>query len=255
MREQLKNLLGVNWLGTDEGYQRHVDRIVAMRLTPAEKAVICERLDSETDDVLIGTLTGIMETEPDQIYHPSLRRALDSPLARKRRGAMRALLRGGYTGAMDLLFEKPPVQDAMGDELPWEIWGAIAELSEPRRQVLREAFCRRFTPLPPLDAVTRQWLRMLVELPGTNERVVGILLGLWGQARESVDQLAILEAMVSGDDSKYEPVFEEATQSKVKDLRELGKLGLKILAGEMSLDQFRGTEASARRSKPRGPRR
>jgi len=237
MRQKLKSALQFDWSDTVGGYQDHVESVIAMGIKPDERREMCEMLHECEQEETIYTLTGVMYEEPDAAYWDALVRALDSPNKKKRFLAMRALIYGGYENALELLFNKPAVQEAMGDELPWNLWGHGERLTEAMQRNILGLFRKRFTPIPQLNMQARQWVRMLADLSVTDEQVVAILCRIWdGLGRQdSLNKLLVLEAMATNAHPKYEPAFRKAGKSSVKDLRDLGKAGLAVLAGDLKL--------------------
>jgi len=235
MREKLKKQLLLNWLEDrllegGYGYSDHVESVLAMKPTAAERREIAELLATCHEKALVYTITGVMEQQPDRGYYDSLIQALDSPVRHKRFLAMRALLCGGYDGALEVLFEKPDVQTAMGDELPWELWD-VSELPEPWQGRLLELFCDRYADDPPMTMQARQWLRMVATIPVTDERTADTLVRTWNRLSrgDHSNRFLVLLAMAAAPVPAYEPMLKKAARSRIPDIKLPAKDALSAL--------------------------
>jgi hypothetical protein len=224
-----------NWPeGELYGYMPHVEAVVAMGLSPSDRAEIGELLLECQDRTVLATLTGMMYEEPDAAYLPFLVACLDCADERKKRHAMRALLRGGYEGALDVLFNRPDVQQAMGDALPWELWGVAEELPEPWQRQILERFNERFREDPPFNMQTHQWLRTLASIPVTDEVTAETMLRTWNRLGRGDHQqrYLLLQAMSAAPVAAYEPILAKYAKSRRFDIRDFARAGLAKLKGE-----------------------
>lgn len=236
MRQELHDMLLLDW-GNEEnwpktgeiyGYGPHVEAVVAMKPTPEERREIGQMLLECEDRRQMGTLTGVMEEEPDPAYLPFLATCLESDNQRKVSYAMRALLRGAYEGAWDLLFSRPDLQKAMGDEFPDEIWGSAGDLPEEWQRQVLERFNERFSDDPPFNAYTHQWLRTLANIPVTDAATVKTMLRTWNRLHRNDHQqrYLLMQAMSAAPAPEYLPIFERVARSKLFDIRDMAKKGL-----------------------------
>jgi hypothetical protein len=240
MRTELETLLLLDWLEArkdmDEcyGYGDHVEAVLAMRPTSAERPEIGQLLVDSQGESQVLTLTGIMYEEPDAAYLPFLVACLDCAEGRKKRYAMRALLRGGYEGALDVLFNRPDVQQAMGDELPWELWGVAEELPERWQRQILERFNERFRDDPPFNMQTHQWFRTLASIPVTDEVTAETMLRTWNRLGRGDHQqrYLLLHAMAAAPVAAYEPILAKYAKSRRFDIRDFARAGLDKLRGE-----------------------
>jgi predicted exporter len=147
---------------------------------------------------------------------------------------MRALLRGGYEGALDVLFNRPDVQQAMGDELPWELWGVAEELPERWQRQILERFNERFREDPPFNMQTHQWLRTLASIPVTDEVTAETMLRTWNRLGRGDHQqrYLLLQAMSAAPVAAYEPILAKYAKSRRFDIRDFARAGLAKLKGE-----------------------
>ncbi len=238
MRPELKALVMFNWVGVPYdaqgklyGYGPHVDAVVAMNPTPEEKRELADLFNKTENEVVFGTLEGVMWTAPDPVYRPALVSGLDSPIRQKQSDAMEALLRGGYEGAWELLFSRPDVQRAMGDELADLLWGAAAELPEAWQREYLACFCERFEDNPPLNMCTRQWLRTLANISVTDAQAVKTLLRIWnGLGRnDHLNRYLVLLAMAAAPVREYMPMLKKALKSSMPEMNDAAKKGLGLL--------------------------
>lgn len=241
MRKELRELVMQDWSKIEEdadgdayGYGPHVDLVVAMQPTPAERKELANLFLEIEEDNLLYTLSGVMYEQPDPIYSAALIQALDSSNRVKKLVAMGALLRGGYEGAWELLFSRPDVQVAMRDEFPREIWGSAGDLPEAWQRRYLDLFCERFHDDPPLDIFTHQWLRTLAAIPVTDDATVETLLRTWGRLGrgDMHDKYLVLLAMAASPVPAYEPMLKKAAKSKLPEIEDAGKKGLAGLRKE-----------------------
>lgn len=236
MRQELHDMLLLDWAdenawpktGELYGYGPHVEAVVAMKPTPEERRQIGEMLLECEDRRQLATLTGVMEEEPDPVYLPFLRTCLESDNRKKVSDAMRALLRGGYEGGWDLLFSRPDVQVAMGDEFPREIWGSAGDLPEEWQRQVLSLFNDRFRDDPPFNAFTHRWLRTLANIPVTDAATVETMLRTWNRLHRNDHQerYLLMQAMTAAPAPEYVPIFERIARSKLFDIRDMAKEGL-----------------------------
>lgn len=234
MRHELRDLVLQYWSELPEvdaegyGYMDHVSAVLAMKPTPRERKELASLLLEVEGDDVVGTLTGVMEEQPDPLYRDVLIQALDSPDRRKTSWSMRALLRGGYEGALEILFSRADVQTAMRDEFPWELWDLAKDLPEPMQRRYLALFCERFKDDPPLHMATRRWLGTLAEIPLTNEETVATLCRTWQRLgpRDMHDRYLVLQSMAASPVPAYEPALKQAARSRVPDLKLTAREGL-----------------------------
>lgn len=236
MRQELHHMLLLDWAdesvwpktGELYGYGPHVEAVVAMKPTPEERREIGEMLLERDDRKPLCTLTGVMYEEPDLVYRPFLTACLESCNQEKVSLAMSALLRGGYEGAWDLLFSRPDVQRAMGDEFPSEIWGSAGDLPEEWQRQVLERFNERFSDDPLLNIFTHQWLRTLTNIPVTDAATVETMLRTWNRLHRNDHQqrYLLMQAMSAAPAPEYLPIFERVARSKLFDIRDMAKKAL-----------------------------
>lgn len=236
MRQELHHMLLLDWAdenawpktGEIYGYGPHVEAVVAMKPTPEERREIGELLTQCEDSTRLYTITGVMYEDPAPVYQPVLTACLESNNQEKVFLAMRALLRGGYEGAWDLLFSRPDVQRAMGDEFPGEIWGSAGDLPEDWQRQVLNLFNDRFKDDPPLDIFTHQWLRTLTNIPVTDAATVETMLRTWNRLHRNDHQqrYLLMQAMSAAPAPEYVPIFERIARSKLFDIRDMAKKAL-----------------------------
>lgn len=234
MRQELREMLLQDWselsrrMKEPYGYMPHVEAVMRHRLTPKERPEIADLLlGCELENPLY-TLTGVMSIEPDPLYRDALIKSLDSENRVKQFVAMRALLRGNYKGAWEILFSRPDVQVAMRDEFPWEIWGSAGNLPESWQRRYLELFNERFKDDPPLEIRTRQWLRTLSKIAVTDDCTVSTLLRTWNRLgkMDHQDRYLLVQAMAAAPVTEYEPMLKKCASSSLPDVKQISKDGL-----------------------------
>jgi len=229
MRPIVERLLKLDWSKEGLFYNEHVQSIVDMQLTQSERHELCDILRNSVDCDLIGTVTGVMKADACPEYDAALKDALDRDDTQIVKYAAMALIAKRSAGYLQLLFKSSKAQEALGDDIAFELSGRGSEFTDEMRSKFLQMFCERFDKdTPRLDAMTAPWFRMLAELGETNDEIARILVRIWHELKpsDSHNRYLVLLAMSARPHLSYEPILRAAAKSKVGDLRELGQDGL-----------------------------
>ncbi len=245
MRPELEQLADFEEAVQGKGWDDYIRSFIALNPTAAERQRWCEVLQAEEDPLRACMLTGMMEMDPRPEYHEALKKALGKENLEIVADAARSLLAGGYPDALEIVFSNERVQQALGDDLPFQLGGCGNEalglggpwrqMTGPMREKLLALFCERFgKETPRLNAMTAPWFRLLAQLRVSNARVVEILVRIWGELhpRDTQNQYLLLKTMAACPHPSFEPIFKKAVKSRIEDLRDEAELGMKALRGE-----------------------
>lgn len=232
MRKEVEERFQYEWWNDEKGsYHDQLESIVQLKLTDKERVEIGELLEKADDsnEEYVGVISGVMFLEPHPIYQKYLLNALNPKYPKKRVCAIEALLKGGYEGALELLFSEPGLLEDMGERFPSYFNWLAKYFTEDMQKKVLDLFAKRFEVTPDLNLFTSSWFGLLEMLTVTNDTVAAILVRVMGELspRDVDRKYLVLTAMAANPHPSYEPFLKKMAKSKCEDIRDAAREGLK----------------------------